>query len=60
MQTHRDTTGAEDAVVVAKVQKGMESRAFEPGPFVLGDNGALTEKGVQHLQSLYRAAVEGA
>ena len=57
MRTHRDTTGAEDAVVVAKVQRGMESRAFSPGPFVLGDGGALSEVGVRHFQSLYRRAL---
>ena len=57
MQTHRDTTGAEDAVVVAKVQRGMQSRAFSPGPYVLGDQGALSEIGVQYFQSLYREAL---
>ena len=55
MRTHRETTGAEDAVVVAKVQRGMESQAFSPGPYVIGDGrGAMTEAGLAHLHELYR------
>ena len=58
MQKHRETTGAEDAVVVAKVQRGMESQAFVPGPFIIGDGvGAMTEAPLGHLHELYRQAV---
>ena len=58
MKKHRDTTGAEDAVVVAKVQRGMESQAFEPGPYIVGDGtGAMTEVAVQHLHKLYRKSI---
>ena len=54
----RVATGAEDAVVVAKIQKGMQSRAFEPGPYVLGDGcGAMSEVGVRHFHRLYREAL---
>lgn len=58
MRTHRDTTGAEDAVVVAKVQKGVESRAYEPGPLMIGTGPeALSEVGVAHFHQLYRRAL---
>ncbi len=58
MHKHRDTTGAEDAVVVARLQKGMQSRAFEPGPYVIGDGcGAMSEVGVRHFHNLYRDAL---
>lgn len=58
MQKHRDSTGAEDAVVVAKVQRGMESQAFAPGPYIIGDGiGAMTEMAVRHLHELYRQAI---
>jgi phenylpropionate dioxygenase-like ring-hydroxylating dioxygenase large terminal subunit len=57
MHKHRATTGAEDEVVVSKIQRGMESRAFEPGPYILGDGiGALSEVGVKHFHDLYREA----
>ena len=59
MVKHRNTTGAEDEAVVAKIQMGMESRAFEPGPYVIGDGcGALCEVGLRHFHQLYRDAVE--
>ncbi len=59
MITHRETTGAEDEAVVSKIQKGMESRAFEPGPYVIGDGcGALSEVGLRHFHQLYRSALE--
>jgi len=58
MWKHKQTTGAEDEVVVSKIQKGMESRAFEPGPYIIGDGqGALSEIGLRHFQALYRAAM---
>ena len=58
MVKHRETTGAEDREVVARVQKGMESRAFEPGPYVIGDGqGALSEVGLRHFHHLYRQAL---
>lgn len=59
MRKHKETTGAEDEVVVSKIQKGMESRAFEPGPYILGDGvGAMSEVGLRHFHSLYRQARE--
>ena len=58
MQKHRDTTGAEDAIVVSKIQKSMCSRAFVPGPYILGDGcGAMSEVGVRHFHRLYREAI---
>ena len=60
MVKHRETTGAEDEVVVRKIQKAMESRAFHPGPYIIGDtDNALSEIGVQHFHHLYREAVDG-
>ena len=59
MRKHKETTGAEDEVVVSKIQKGMESRAFEPGPYVIGDGcGAMSEVGLRHFHNLYREALE--
>lgn len=58
MATHRRTTGAEDEAVVSRVQQGMESRAFEPGPYIVGDgDSAISEIGVRHFHQLYRAAI---
>ena len=58
MHKHKETTGAEDAVVVARIHKGMQSRAFEPGPYILGDGrGAMSEVGVRHFHNLYRDAL---
>jgi carnitine monooxygenase subunit len=60
MVKHRETTGAEDEVVVSKIQKGMESRAFEPGPYIMGDgSGPMSEVGLRHLHMLYRNAMAG-
>ncbi|RLA13783.1 MAG: hypothetical protein DRQ59_04550 [Gammaproteobacteria bacterium] len=57
MHIHKTTTGAEDEIVVSKIQTGMESRAFGPGPYILGDGiGALSEVGVKHFHELYRTA----
>ena len=59
MIKHKETTGAEDEVVVSKIQKGMQSRAFEPGPYVIGDGeGAMSEVGLRHFHNLYREALE--
>ena len=58
MENHRTTTGAEDEIVVAKIQNAMQSTAFEPGPYVVGDGcGPLSEVGVRHFHSLYRQAL---
>jgi len=58
MIKHRETTGAEDEGVVSKIQKGMQSRAFEPGPYVIGDGrGAMSEVGLRHFHNLYRDAL---
>ena len=58
MVKHRETTGAEDEVVVSKIQNGMQSRAFEPGPYVIGDGcGAMSEVGLRHFHNLYRDAL---
>ena len=55
MWKHKETTGAEDEVVVSKIQRGMQSRAFEPGPYILGDGcGAMSEVGLRHFHNLYR------
>jgi phenylpropionate dioxygenase-like ring-hydroxylating dioxygenase large terminal subunit len=57
MHKHRATTGAEDELVVSRIQRGMESRAFEPGPYIIGDGvGAMSEVGVRHFHDLYRKA----
>ena len=58
MHKHKATTGAEDEVVVSKIQKWMQSRAFEPGPYVIGDGcGAMSEVGLRHFHNLYRDAL---
>ncbi|MFT5115073.1 MAG: phenylpropionate dioxygenase-like ring-hydroxylating dioxygenase large terminal subunit [Parasphingorhabdus sp.] len=58
MIKHKETTGAEDEVVVCKIQKAMQSRAFEPGPYVIGDRrGAMSEVGLRHFHNLYREAL---
>jgi phenylpropionate dioxygenase-like ring-hydroxylating dioxygenase large terminal subunit len=60
MLKHKETTGSEDEHVVAKIQKSMESRAFEPGPYILGDGrGAMSEVGVRHFHDLYRSTMFG-
>ncbi len=59
MEKHKETTGAEDEAVVSRIQTGMESRCFEPGPYILGDGkGAMSEVGLRHFHSLYRQASE--
>ena len=59
MEKHRRTTGAEDEAVVSRIQSGMESRCFEPGPYVMGDGkGAMSEVGLRHFHTLYRQALE--
>ena len=61
MHRHRDTTGAEDEAVVGKIQQAMESRAYEPAPYILGDGYSLmSEVGVQHFHKLYREAFKDA
>lgn len=58
MHKHKATTGAEDEAVVSKIQKGMQSRAFEPGPYIIGDGcGAMSEVGIRHFHQLYREAI---
>ena len=60
MRKHKETTGAEDEVVVARLQKAMESRAYSAGPYIIGDGqNALSEVGVRHFHQLYREAVNG-
>jgi len=59
MEKHRQTTGAEDEAVVSRIQSGMESRSFEPGPYVIGDGvGAMSEVGLRHFHDLYRETLE--
>ena len=59
MEKHKSTTGAEDEAVVSRVQTGMESRCFEPGPYIIGDGkGAMSEVGLCHFHKLYRQALE--
>jgi len=59
MEKHKRTTGAEDEAVVSRIQTGMESRCFEPGPYIMGDGkGAMSEVGLRHFQTLYRQALE--
>lgn len=61
MITHRETTGAEDEVVVARLQQAMESRAYRPGPYIVGDGrSSLSEVGVRHFHRLYRDAKRAA
>ena len=60
MEKHKRTTGAEDEAVVSRIQTGMESRCFEPGPYILGDGkGARSEVGLRHFHDLYRRSLEG-
>ena len=57
---YRTTNGAEDARLVASVQKGLESRAYDRGQFVITPQlTAESEHAVAHFQALYLAALEG-
>ena len=59
MEKHKSTTGAEDEAVVSSIQSGMESRSFEPGPYIMGDGlGAMSEVGLRHFHNLYRETLE--
>ena len=59
MEKHKSTTGAEDEAVVSSIQSGMESRSFEPGPYIMGDGlGEMSEVGLRHFHNLYRETLE--
>lgn len=53
-----NTTVAEDLLLLASVQRGMQSRGFRPGPLVLDPSGVAdtrSENPVLHLQGLLRS-----
>ncbi|MEM7226184.1 MAG: aromatic ring-hydroxylating dioxygenase subunit alpha [Pseudomonadota bacterium] len=57
---YRTTNGAEDARLVASVQKGLESRAYDRGQLVITPEVTYqSEHAVAHFQALYLAALEG-
>ncbi len=56
----RETTVAEDIVLVESVQRGLRSRGYVPGPLVLDPScGVMSEHSVQRLQQWMREAVDG-
>ncbi|MFP6744428.1 MAG: SRPBCC family protein, partial [Alphaproteobacteria bacterium] len=51
---------AEDIGVVESVQRGMHSRAYDQGRFIVDpDRGAASEHGVHHFQALVRQHLGG-
>ncbi|MEM6467733.1 MAG: aromatic ring-hydroxylating dioxygenase subunit alpha [Pseudomonadota bacterium] len=58
-QQDRDTTVAEDILLVESVQKGLRSRGYRPGPLVVDPKGGVnSEHPVMHLQSWMREAID--
>lgn len=58
LETHSQTTGAEDAVLMGNIQRGLRSRGYQTGPLMVDANDAGEgEQGVAHLQSLLREAL---
>lgn len=58
---HAATTFAEDIPIVERVQQGLASRAYVPGPSMIDAEGSqLSEHGVAAIQDLWRAAMERA
>ncbi|MEM6307350.1 MAG: aromatic ring-hydroxylating dioxygenase subunit alpha [Pseudomonadota bacterium] len=54
----RETTVAEDVLLVESVQKGLKSKGYRPGPLVLDPNcGVMSEHSIQKLQHWMRDAV---
>ena len=59
-KTYPDTNGAEDAAIVASVQQGLESRAYDVGQLVVTPSVTpQSEHGVAHFQSMYLDAISG-
>ena len=59
-ETYRETNGAEDASLVASVQQGLESRAYDVGHLVITPSiTPHSEHGVAHFQRLYLEAIDG-
>ena len=57
-KTYPDTNGAEDAAIVASVQQGLESRAYDVGQLVVTPSVTpQSEHGVAHFQSMYLDAI---
>ena len=55
MRRHAELTGGEDADLVARVQKGLQSRGYKPGILIAdGTNHGEREHGVYQFQSLVR------
>lgn len=56
----RDTTFAEDLALVVKVQRGLKSRGYRPGPLVVNPNeGIDSEHSIAKLHEWMREAVDG-
>jgi len=55
----RDTTFSEDLEIVRKVQRGINSRGYRPGPLVLNPEGGINdERPIKKLHEWLRAAVD--
>lgn len=54
----RETTFQEDLDIVSKVQRGINSRGYKPGPLILNPEGGINnERPIQKLHEWLRAAV---
>ena len=57
-ELYKEYSGAEDAVIVKSVQKGLESRSYDTGQLVIPSDKSCSEHGVRHVQQLYLSALE--
>jgi phenylpropionate dioxygenase-like ring-hydroxylating dioxygenase large terminal subunit len=56
----RDTTLAEDLKLVARVQRGLASRGYHPGPLVINPAGGIdSEHSVAQIHQWFGEAVDG-
>lgn len=61
MDRHAKLTGGEDAELVERIQRGLKSRGYRPGPLIVdGTDHGEREQGVVHFQGLLRQALAGA
>lgn len=58
MNRHAELTGGEDAELVERVQRGLRSRGYRPGPLVVdGTHHGEREQGVVHFHALLKLAL---
>ncbi len=59
MEMDRNTTFAEDLVLVRNVQRGIRSRGYRPGPLIIDPAGGIdNELSVAHLHKWFREAID--